>query len=366
MTENEETKPSEESTATGDQQQNDENPSADQPETTSPEEQATSTGPKLQNVMVTGATGFVGRHVVRELLARGLTPVCIVRDREKLLGQHPEIHADRIVPITGTLRNQSALQEAADLSQAVIHLVGIIIERKLRGQTFEAVHVRGTEAVLEATLSAGITRYVHMSALGSSPDGVSEYQRTKARAEQLVVDSGLGWTIFRPSLIHGADGEFMQLMKAFMCDLFPPVAPYFGPGTAKVQPVHVKDVAYCFAEALFRDDTIHQVYPLGGPRKYSWVGMYNACRAQMHCARRWKPIVSLPVPLAKVAAVLNGPPAAIGERIFPSTAKFRFDTGQVDMAQQDNVCDHTIAEKAFDTKMRDFEEELAVYADRIR
>lgn len=366
MTENEETKPAEDAAAASDNQQGEANEPTEQANTTSPEEQETSTGPKLQNVMVTGATGFVGRYVVRELLARGLTPVCVVRDREKLLSQHPGIHADRIVPITGTLRNQSALQEAADLSQAVIHLVGIIIERKLRGQTFEAVHIRGTESVLEAALSAGIDRYIHMSALGSSPDGVSEYQRTKARAEQLVVDSGLAWTIFRPSLIHGADGEFMQLMKAFMCDLFPPVAPYFGPGTAKVQPVHVKDVAYCFAEALFRDETIHEVYPLGGPKKYSCVSMYNACRAQMHRARRWKPILSLPVPVAKAVAVLNGPPSAVGEMILPFTAKFRFDAGQVAMAQEDNICDHTIAEKAFDTKMRDFEEELAVYADRIR
>jgi len=318
-----------------------------------------------QNVLVTGATGFVGRAVVRELLAKGLRPVCLVRSAEKLRAQHPEVDPERFTPIVGSLKDRGALREAADVSQAAIHLVGIIIARPLRGQTFAAIHMRGTANVVDAAQQAGIRRYVHMSALGARPDARSTYHRTKWTAEEYVRRSGLDWTIFRPSLIHGPDGEFMRLMKRFMCGLVPPVIPYFGSGQAKVQPVSVKDVAYCFVQSLLDPMTIGKVFPLGGPRAYSWIELYNACRALMPGAKHWKPVVSQPVPLAKLTAILGQPIMGLAEAVVPSLGLFRFDVGQVQMSQEDATCDRTIAEKAFNFRMRDFEEELSAYAERI-
>jgi len=321
--------------------------------------------PSIQNVLVTGATGFVGRAVVRELLAKGLRPVCLVRSVEKLLAQHRDVAPERFTPIVGSLSDRRALREAADLSQAAIHLVGIIVARPLRGQTFTAIHTRGTANVVDAVQQAGIRRHAHMSALGTRPDAASAYHRTKWAAEEYVCHSGLDWTIFRPSLIHGPDGEFMQLMKRFMCGLVPPVIPYFGSGKAKVQPVSVKDVAHCFVRSLVEPETIGKVFPLGGPKTYSWVEMYNACRALMPGAKHWKPIVSQPVAVAKLTAVLGQPFMALAETIAPSMRVFRFDSGQVRMSQEDSTCDHTLAEKAFNIRMRDFEQELSAYADRI-
>ena len=319
----------------------------------------------IQNVMLTGATGFVGRSVVRELLAKGLRPVCLVRSAEKLRAQHREVDPERFTPIVGNLSDRGALCEAAEQCQAAIHLVGIIIARPLRGQTFAAIHTRGTVHVVDAVQRAGLRRYVHMSALGARTGAASAYHRTKWAAEEYVRRSGLDWTIFRPSLIHGAEGEFMQLMKRFMCGLVPPVIPYFGSGQAKVQPVSVKDVAACFVRSLTEPSSIGKVIPLGGPRTYSWVEFYNACRALMPCAKHWKPIVSQPVAFAKLTATLGQPIMALAETIVPSLRVFRFDAGQVAMSQEDSTCDHTIAERAFGLKMRSFEDELASYADRI-
>lgn len=321
--------------------------------------------PTIDNVLVTGATGFVGRNIVRELLLRGYRPVCLVRDDRKLREQHPGVDPDRMTPIIGSLRDQKSLQHAADLSQAVIHLVGIIIERRLQRRTFQRIHVRGTMNVVNAAKRAGIRRFVHMSALGTRPDAVAEYHQTKWIAEQYVRDSGLDWTIFRPSLIHGPDGEFMRLMKRFNCKLLPPVIPYFGTGDAKLQPVYVKDVAKCFVAALGNIDAIGQVLPLGGPRVYSWKQFYNACRAILPGSRRWKPMVSQPVGVAKLLAAVTGPPMALAELAFPSIGMLRFDKGQVQMSQEDSICDHTIVEKAMGLTMHDFEEELSIYAERI-
>lgn len=303
---------------------------------------------------------------MRQLLSRGLTPVCLVRSPEKLFRQHPEVSAERLAPMTGTLDDVGPLREAAGSCQAVIHLVGIIQERRLLGQTFRRVHVQGTRNVVDAAVAAGVKRFVHMSALGTRPNAKARYHRTKWEAEEYVRKSGLEWTIFRPSLIHGPQGEFMQLMKRFAAAVIPPVMPYFGSGRAKIQPVSVKDVAFCLVESLYRPETILKVYELGGPRVYTWVELYNAVRAHMPGAKRWKPIVSQPVPLAKAVAVATAPVMAVAECVIPPIGLFRFNVGQVDMAQEDNVCDQTVAEAAFGIKMRDFEEELAGYADQIR
>jgi NADH dehydrogenase len=141
--------------------------------------------------------------------------------------------------------------------------------------------------------------------------------------------------------------------------------PYFGSGCAKVQPVAVEDVAFCVVESLFRADTTGKVFELGGPRAYTWTEFYNACRAVMPQARAWKPMVSIPVPVAKLLAALTAGPMAVGELIVPAIGSLRFDSGQVQMTQRDNVCDHTIAEQAFGVRMRSFEDELARYVHRI-
>ncbi len=320
---------------------------------------------KIRDVMLTGATGFVGRSMVRALLARGLRPVCVVRSADKLLAQHRDVDPERLVPVVGSLSDPASLREAAELSQAAIHLVGIIITRRLQGRTFHRIHVRGTQAVVDAVRTSGIRRLIHMSALGAGPRAESSYHRTKWSAEECVRGSGLAWTIFRPSLIHGPEGEFMRLIRAFVCGLMPPVIPYFGNGQARIQPVSVQDVAYCFVESLFRADTQGQVFALGGPRAYTWLKLYDVCRGLMPGAKRWKRCASMPVPVAKMMAILSAAPMALAELAAPSLGKFRFDTGQVQMSQEDSICDHTVAEQAFKIRMRSFEHELAAYADRI-
>ena len=157
----------------------------------------------------------------------------------------------------------------------------------------------------------------------------------------------------------------MRLLRRFTCWPVPPATPYFGTGRAKVQPVSVKDVAHCLVESLYRSETLGQAFSLGGPRTYTWVELYQACRRIMPGARTWKPLVSLPVGVAKAMATLSGPPMALTELIVPSLGIFRFDAGQVSMSQQDCVCDHTIAERAFGIRMREFETDLSSYAERI-
>ncbi len=141
---------------------------------------------------------------------------------------------------------------------AAIHLVGIIEEKPSKDITFEKMHVDATRRVLDAAKAVGVERYVHMSALGTRPDAVSDYHKTKWHAEELVRASGLTYTIFRPSMIHGPRGEFMKQAASWAKGKAAPFVfmPYFGfgplgtGGSGKVQPVYVKDVAKVFVDAL--------------------------------------------------------------------------------------------------------------------
>lgn len=311
-----------------------------------------------KKVLVTGASGFVGGHVLEALLEEGWLPVCLVRNAEKLARRLGPERFQEVMVINGDPFQYPALSEAAHDCAAAIHLVGIIEEKPQRGQTFSRVHVEATRNVVNICREKGVTRYLHMSALGTRPEAISKYHQTKWFAEQLVRDSGLEWTIFRPSLIHGHDGEFMQMMKYFVTDrLRQPVMPYFGSGEHLIQPVSVRDVAACFVRALSRPDTAFKTYELGGPEKMSWKTLYDICALTLS----GKPRLKMPVPacLAKMAARTVVP--MIPDVLMP----YKFSADQVQMAEEDNTCDETVAQQTFNLKMRDFRAELTEYAGRI-
>jgi NADH dehydrogenase len=320
-------------------------------------------------VLVTGATGFVGRAVVRELVAQGHRPVCFVRSEAKLIAGMPESLRGSVGVREGDLFDEQQLTAAVGSVDAVIHVVGILVEDRRQGQTFERVHVEATRRVVEACKANSVRRLVHMSAIGTRPNAVSEYHRSKWTSECLVRDSGLDWTIFRPSIIHGPDGEFMRMLRRMVCEAtvrafgFIPVpfpfVPHLGDGRSMVQPVSVLDVAHCSVAALRMPETIGQTYGLGGPRAMTWREMYVICRETMPGAKRWKPVIGQPVCMAKLAAM-----TVMKLPILPKLMRFNVD--QVVMSQEDSVCDVGPVERTFGIKMRDFREDLTRYAAQIQ
>jgi len=311
-----------------------------------------------ERVLLTGASGFVGGYVLRELIDRGYRPVCVVRRPEDLTARLPSRTTDGCDIRAGDLFEANALGRAAAGCSGSIHLVGIIEENPRAGVTFERIHVEGTRNVLQACRSAGVNRYVHMSALGSRPDAPSRYHRSKWRAEELVRESALAWTVFRPSLIHGPEGDFMRMMKSFcMGGLRQPVMPYFGSGNARIQPVSAGDVATCFVAALSKPETVGKAYDLGGPTQYTWREFYDICAEAIVGHRRAK--VPVPAFLAKLMA----------RTVVPLTPSFlmphKFNVEQVQMSQEDSVCDIGPVQRDFGLTLRDFRQELAAYAGRM-
>lgn len=302
-------------------------------------------------VALTGSTGFVGRHVLAQLLSKGHTVRALVRSKAKVKNSD-----GRVVVIEGDLFDEKATRELLRGADAVIHLVGIIMENPGKGQTFERVHVEATRNLLAAAKVNGrIRKWVHMSALGTRPQAVATYHRTKWEAEELVRASGLDFTIFRPSIIHGADGEFMHMVKDFWCKMFPPFVPYFGAGpfgtkgAGKLQPVHVDDVAACFVDALTNAKARNEMYPMGGPDAVTWPELYATVGKYLPGARK-KPIIAMPAWKAKMLSHLPMMP---------------FNWDQVVMSQEDSTCSTAKVENDFGITLKPFEETVKEYAGRI-
>jgi NADH dehydrogenase len=312
-------------------------------------------------VAVTGSTGFVGRHVVRALVERGHCVRALVRDPARA----------RVLPTAGVTRvlgdvlDPAAMRDLCDGAATMVHLIGIRAERP-GGVTFQRMHIGATRAALDAASAGGLRRFIHMSALGTRPDARSAYHRTKFAAEQMVRASDLDWTIFRPSIIHGPEGEFMQLAKGWVTGRKPPFLflPYFTPfdgprplSPAKVQPVHVDDVAALFADALANDASIGEVYPVGGPDELTWPDLLRAVRDVMPGAKRSLEPQGLPAPICRMNAR--------AARALGLAGLLPFREGDVIMATEPSVCDLAKARAHFLFAPRPFARSVGEYAAQV-
>ncbi len=214
------------------------------------------------SVFLTGSTGFVGRHVAMRLVESGHRVRALARD----LDSARKLERMGVELVRGDVTREGDLKGLAQDCSAVIHLVGIIRERPPT-LTFEEVHTRGTLRVVDEARRAGVKIFVHMSALGSKPDGTA-YQRTKYEAEEVVGRSGVPFIILRPSVIVGPGGGFIDVLIKTL--RFSPVTPIIGDGRYRLQPVDVKDVAQAFVKALEREDLHGQRFEIGGPHKLTY------------------------------------------------------------------------------------------------
>lgn len=278
------------------------------------------------NVLITGASGFVGRAVTGEVIRAGHSVRALVR-------RPPREDGGPVVWVPGSILAPEALREAARGCGAVIHLVGIIGE--VGDQTFERVHHEGTLRVLEACQSAGVGRWIHMSALGTRPGAASRYHRTKWAAEEAVRGSGLRWTIFRPSVIYGPGDGFVNLFERM--SRWSPVLPVIGRGTARLQPVPVESVAQAFARSLDADTTIGKTYDLCGTDRLT---LAEILATILRVTGRGRLRVPVPRAVAQVQARLL-------EAIFPALLgrAAPLSRDQLRMLDEDNLGDPAPAQR---------------------
>jgi len=246
-----------------------------------------------QRVCIIGGSGFVGRVVVRQAICAGhdVTVAC----------RHPE--KARSLTVLGARVVKADLSDARGLDEAiagvdcVINLVGLLFERGR--YDFDTVHVHGTEHIIAACKRHHVKQYLHMSALGAGSIPASLYSRSKGDAEGHVRQSGLAWTVIRPSIIYGAGDAFFNKFKAMSALL--PVLPVIQPNS-RFQPVWVEDVARVFVQSIGNRHVHGQTYELAGPKTYSFMEMMELLMGELGRKRLLLPVPNI---FAKILAAVS-------------------------------------------------------------
>jgi uncharacterized protein YbjT (DUF2867 family) len=289
-------------------------------------------------VLVTGATGFIGPHVAHALRAREQPVRALVRDPSRAT----RLAAWGVELASGDVTDPASLRVACEGVDCVVHLVAII---KGSPQDFERVMSQGTRDLVAAAQDAGVRRFVLASALGldeRTKDAVP-YFAAKWEMERAVRDSGLEHVIFRPSFVFGRDGgvlpTFVRLAR------LAPVTPIIGPGTQKLQPVWVEDLAEHYALAVSEPAAAGRTFEVGGPDAVSWNEFWEKLKRTLGVRR---PSIHMPFGVMRAQAALT-------ERL-PGAPVTR---DQLTMLQLgDNVVTDTSAVETFELPLVPLDEQL--------
>ena len=213
-------------------------------------------------VLVTGATGFLGRRVVPALLERHHQVRCLVHTpgRER-------VFPPRTVDIQyGDVLDPDAVAAAFNGVDAVVHLVGTI--RRGKRNTYDQVNRQGVANVVAAANEARVKHLVFVSVIGATDNTSYPYLYSKWQGEQMVVKSGLPYTVIQSSIIFGAGDEFLNTIAAMVKSL--PVLTVAGSGKNRLQPIDVGDLARCIATAVDREELKGKTIELGGPQQLTF------------------------------------------------------------------------------------------------
>lgn len=275
-------------------------------------------------VTVFGGSGFLGRHVVRALCRQGWRVRVAVR-RPHLAGD-VKLAGDvgQVQLVQANVRNRASIKRALENADAVVNLVGILAERG--SQSFQGTQALGAANIAQLAAEAGISKFVHMSAIGASDKSRSRYAQTKAEAEASVREAIPTATILRPSILFGPeDGFFTRFAEMARLS---PVLPLIGAST-KFQPVYVADVAQAVANALSRPDAAGKTFELGGPRIYT---MKQLLQYITRTIDRPRMLLPLPIPVAAPLGYVIGALSRLNPFFGPPL------TGdQVQLLKDDNI-----------------------------
>jgi uncharacterized protein YbjT (DUF2867 family) len=216
------------------------------------------------DVLVAGGSGFIGQHLCAELVERGHDVTALSRSPD------PAELSDDVETAMGDVTAYDSIEAHFEGKDAVVYLVALspLFEPKGGNERHDEVHRGGAENCLRAAEEHGVSRFVHLSALGADADGATHYIRAKGRAEEHVRDSDLDWVMFRPSVVFGDGGEFVSFTKRLK-KLFAPGLPIYPlPGGGKktlFQPVWVGDLVPMLADAVEGEGHVGEIYEIGGP-----------------------------------------------------------------------------------------------------
>jgi uncharacterized protein YbjT (DUF2867 family) len=247
------------------------------------------------DVLVAGGTGFIGSHVVEELLRSG-------RHRVRVMTRDPASARPRagVDFVRGDVSDPASLASATRGVEVVVHAVQFPnhpVENPRRGWTYERVDGEGTEQMVAASVANGVRRFIYLSGAGAGPGRSEPWFRAKERAERAVTGSGMEYVVLRPSWIYGPEDRSLNKFIAFIKYL--PVVPVIGAGRERIQPVSVFDVAKVVAVAVDSAEATNRILELGSREPLT---MDEILRTVMKVLGTSRPLLHQPAWLVKIPA----------------------------------------------------------------
>jgi NADH dehydrogenase len=238
----------------------------------------------------------VGAEIARELRRRGRRVIVLSSRGEAARGQLP----DDIELRRADVRDPDSLRASLDgIDELVISLAfpGLPVEQPRKGHTFMEVDAGGTQRLVAAGRASGVSRLVYLSGAGAGHDAQRHWFRAKAVAEDAVRDSGMAWTILRPTWVYGPGDVSLNRFLGFARSL--PFVPMTNLGRQQLAPVFVGDVARLAADSLEQDAALERTFEVGGPASMS---MREIIARAMDVAGPHRPILPGAAPLLKLAS----------------------------------------------------------------
>jgi len=280
-------------------------------------------------ILLTGATGFVGNNILEELIKNNYKIKCLVRKNIKL---------KNCETIKGDITNYNSLLKAMKDCDVVINLVGIIKESLRKNINFETIHFLGSKNLIDVAKKFHIKQFIQTSALGTRKYAKSKYHKTKYQAERYLINSGLNYTIFRPSIMFGEYDKSINLFAKIIKIL--PIFPIFGSGDYKWQPIYVKDVAKMFVKAINNKKCYNKIFKVGGIKQYKFKELIKVIAMLLN-----KKVVIIKIPYKLTEFLI---------KIFNGLFPINYD--QLVMLNEDNITNRKDFIKIFDIKLNNFEE----------
>ena len=240
-------------------------------------------------LLLTGATGLVGRALLPRLTAAGEPVRCLVRDPRRLGSERV-----RVQIALGDLADPPSFRNAMRGVRTVVHLAAAI--RDQPAGSIEELNGIATWRMVRAAERAGVEQFVFMSSLGAASHDRTRFLRAKALAERAVLASDVRHTVFAPSLIYAPGDMFLTLVERL--GMLLPVMPVSGHGQALYQPIWADDVADAIAAALGGAGNGRVRYELAGPQTLSHEAIVALV---LRAAGRGRPVVNVPTPLVSRA-----------------------------------------------------------------
>ncbi|MCX7565983.1 complex I NDUFA9 subunit family protein [Sulfitobacter sp. F26169L] len=243
-------------------------------------------------VTIYGGSGFVGRYVARRMAKEGWRVRVAVRRPNEALFVRTYGVVGQVEPVLCNIRDDASVAAVMQGADAVVNCVGVLAEAGKN--TFDAVQSEGPARIARLAREAGITRMVHVSAIGADMENESNYARTKAEGEAGVLKHQPDAMILRPSIVFGPEDEFFNRFANMA--RFGPVLPVVGANTL-FQPVYVDDVAKAAVMGVL--DDISGVYELGGPVTKTFRELMQHMLEEI---RRRRLVLNIPFPIARIMA----------------------------------------------------------------